>query len=375
MSKKNSKTPIMTIAIDAREALKRNRAGKANYNYHLIKALSEKNIALILLAQPNQKLLPEFKKQSNITKQTIPGKSIKWHKNAATYISQKNIQNYISPTSYITPYYIHKLDPSVKTITTIHDLIVFLHPKGHPFKPKLIEKHFLKKLVTKTNTKFASVSTSTQKDLHKIFPILKKSKRSFVALNGIDHNQYQTRKLKSTNKPTILSVSTILPRKNYKTLIHAFNFVKDYIPHKLIIAGSYKPKNIKPLQSLVNKLNLQDRIQFTGFISDKKLHKLYQDCDFVVIPSLYEGFGLPALESLKQGIPLVCSDIPPFQEVTQGKALYFEATNPVDLANQIKFLHNNQEQKSILQKEGPKQAQKFSWKKTAQAILKKLPNS
>lgn len=374
MSKKNLKKPVMTIVIDGREALKQNRAGKGNYNFHLIKSLSEKNISLTVLIEENQTPPPIFQKHTNLNFYPIRGKSLKWHKNAALYIFNHQIHHYISPTSYITPYYIHKLSPKTNIITTIHDLIVFKYPKGHPLKPKLIEKFYLKKLVKNTNSKFACVSKATQTDFWEVFPDLTKQ-RIFTAQNGIDHDQYKTRKQPESVSQTILSVSTVIPRKNYKTLIQAMGYIKDYIPHKLIIAGKFTPKNIKPLQKLVSTLELHDRIQFTGFISDKKLQKLYQDCDFVVIPSLYEGFGLPALESLKQGIPLICSDIPPFQEVTQGKALYFNPTNPVDLANQIKFLHNNQEQKSILQKEGPKQAQKFSWKKTAQSILKNLPNS
>jgi glycosyltransferase involved in cell wall biosynthesis len=109
-----------------------------------------------------------------------------------------------------------------------------------------------------------------------------------------------------------------------------------------------------------------------GYVTSQKLSSQYQKADILVIPSKYEGFGLPVIEGLKRGLPVICSDIPVFHEVADPAALYFDPNNPIDLANQIIFLSNNAEQKQILKVEGPKLVKKYSWKKSAQKLWKLL---
>lgn len=366
-----AKQKITSIGIDIREAIAPNKAGKGEYAFNMINhliSLSEKNASTRLTLFNDSRFTPPKAWQKNT--QSVSGRGLSWHKNVAKKCFHQQIQVYFSPTSYITPYYISQKSPKTKTITTIHDLIVFLHPKAHPLKPRLIERHFLKKLVNQPNNTFTTVSESTKDDLLKVFPNLS-SKNIHIIKNGLKSFPKPKQKTKpKKNKPFILSVSTVLPRKNYLTLLQAFNVVKSQIPHNLHIIGKYSPKNIKPLQDYINQNKLQSRIKLMGYVSAEKLSSQYTNADLLVIPSKYEGFGLPVIEGLKRGLPVICSDIPVFHEVADPAALYFDPDNPIDLANQIIFLSNNSEQKQILKIEGPKLVKKYSWKKSAQQLWK-----
>jgi glycosyltransferase involved in cell wall biosynthesis len=360
------------IGIDIREALNPKKAGKGEYAYHLVEELiklSQKRKTTSLVLFNDDRFTPP-KRWQKLT-QTIKANKLSWHKKVAKYCAKENIRTYFSPTSYITPYYISKLSPQTKTLVTVHDLIVFLHPKSHPLKPRLAEQFYLRKITQSPNVFFTTVSNSTKHDLIQVFPNIN-TEKILVAKNGLKNLSPNKIKIKSPKRPFILSVSTILPRKNYLTLLKAFNYIKEELPHNLHIIGKGDPKNVKPLQQFIQKNNLQKRVKLLGYVSSEKLIQEYKTADMLVIPSMYEGFGLPVIEGLKRGLPVICSDIPVFHEVADPAALFFDPTNPIDLANQLIFLHKNQEQKDILKVEGPKLVKKYSWSKTAQKIWKQL---
>ncbi len=363
---------LIKIATDIREAIAPNKAGKGEYNFHIVQnliQLSKKNPKTELILFNDNRFTPPKEWQKYTI--NIPHQGLKWHKEVAKSCHKQGISNYFSPTSYITPHYIHRFSSDTKTLTTVHDLIVFLHPQSHPLKPRLIENYYLKKLTKLTNNTFTTVSDSTKKDLQKIFPRLA-SDQIKVIKNGLKDFPKPSTKTSKKAKPFILSVSTILPRKNYITLLKAFNIIKSLIPHEIHIIGKYDKKNLAPLLKYIKDHQLEKRVKILGYVSSKKLSSEYANADMLVIPSTYEGFGLPVIEGLKRGLPVICSDIPVFHEVADPAALFFKPLNPVDLANQIIFLHKNQEQKQILSKEGPKLVKKYNWKKSSQKIWKIL---
>lgn len=374
LSKAKTKSSIK-IGIDIREALNPKRAGKGEYNFQMVEniiSLSKSNKSTDLVLFNDDRFISPKSWQKYV--QNIPKKGLAWHKAVAKECLNQNIKSYFSPTSYITPHYINRYSSTTKTITTVHDLIIYLYPNSHPLKPRLIEKHFLKKLIQNNKSIFTTVSESTKKDLFKVFPNLE-GDRVYVVKNGLKKFPTKNIKSKKQTKPFILSVSTVLPRKNYITLLQAFNIVKQQIPHNLHIVGKYNSKNIKSLKSYVLRNQLQKRVNFLGYVSSQKLSTQYQKADLLVIPSLYEGFGLPVIEGLKRGLPVICSDIKVFHEVADPAALFFDPTNPIDLANQILFLSQNLEQKQILSIEGPKIVKKYSWLKSSQKIWKILKST
>lgn len=365
---------MISIGVDIREAVSKNKAGKGVYAFNIIDNLisqlkSTHKLFFFLDDNTDIDIPMNWKLNKQIQFITFK-KSFFWHKKVAQQVKDLGLTHFFSPTSYITPYYISNLSKDTKVVVTIHDLIVYKYPQSHTLKPKILEKFYLRKIINLDNIYFSFVSQATKKDFLQVFLNIDLKKRTFVATNGVNTQKIPHKV--SSAKLFILSVSTVIPRKNYLNLIKALNFIKQVIPHKLVIVGGHQPSNLKKIQKYIKQNNLADRVEFTGFISSKKLQTLYSKADMLVIPSLYEGFGLPVLEGLDLGLPVLCSDIPPFKEVGGDIAIYFNPNNPVDIANQIIFTAKNEEQKQIFQIEGPKQAQKFSWKKSAKIIYEYL---
>ena len=124
--------------------------------------------------------------------------------------------------------------------------------------------------------------------------------------------------------------------KNIITLIKAFELIKGEVSQNLVLIGNV-PKRVKYLKEYVSEHNLSDRVTFTGFVSDEERNRLFKNCDLYVNPTLYEGFGMTAVEALIQRIPTLVSKIPINYEITMGLAWYYEpAEDAEELAKAIK---------------------------------------
>jgi glycosyltransferase involved in cell wall biosynthesis len=157
-------------------------------------------------------------------------------------------------------------------------------------------------------------------------------------------------------RPYIMCVAMDRPQKNLHTLIQAFRQIKDRFPdHLLVMAGQLRrlrpdrheksltiATEMPPTEDLVRDLRLQDRVMVTGFVSDAELGALYRGASAFVLPSLFEGFGMPAVEALALGTPALVSDLPVLREVTLGGALYVSDPRSVrDLAGNIADVLDN----------------------------------
>jgi glycosyltransferase involved in cell wall biosynthesis len=119
---------------------------------------------------------------------------------------------------------------------------------------------------------------------------------------------------------------------------------------------------------------LEDDVIFPGFINENDKPAVYRLAEIFCFPSLYEGFGIPILEAMSTGIPVVASDIPPHREIAENAAIYFNPEKPDDLSEKLVRLLENEELKNNLIRKSREQAQKFSWKKSAQKILEIFKN-
>ncbi|HYO26091.1 MAG TPA: glycosyltransferase family 1 protein [Lacipirellulaceae bacterium] len=145
-------------------------------------------------------------------------------------------------------------------------------------------------------------------------------------------------------RPYVLAVAVDRPFKNLATLIQAFDRLRPRFPdHVLVLAGELRARRPKgrihsrrvaarmpPTVDLVKRLGLEQHVLITGFVPDEQLGALYRGADAFVLPSLFEGFGMPAVESVALGTPTVVSDIPVLREATQGLAIYLEAPRDAD---------------------------------------------
>lgn len=168
----------------------------------------------------------------------------------------------------------------------------------------------------------------------------------------------------------IMYVGSAFPHKNLDRLIQAFEILKEHHPElKLVLVGK-KEYHAKQLRRWAKKRRYFKDIIFTGFVPDEELKWLYQNAKAYVFPSLSEGFGLPGLEAMVHGCPVVSSDATCLPEVYGDAAVYFDPENITDMAEKInQVLAMTPRTREALTDKGKKQAAKFSWRRMAEQTL------
>ena len=162
--------------------------------------------------------------------------------------------------------------------------------------------------------------------------------------------------------PYLLYVGSLEARKNVETLVDAFATTAPPLPARLVIVGPTDAGSAEALRRRLARDGLEERVQHLGFVSPERLTGLYRDAIALVLPSLYEGFGLPALEAMKLGTPVVASDIPPLREVAQDAALF--VPSPLDAEawrSALARICSDGPLRAELSRTGAAAAARFSW--------------
>ena len=263
-----------------------------------------------------------------------------------------------------------------KTIATIHDLTPFLFPQWH--HQKVIKAHKNKmKWASKKCVHFICVSQNTQKDLLRLFPKINPNKTS-VVYEAAENKYGQFLKLKPIIQQKkkdiikkqyglqnfVLAQGTREPRKNLDRLVQAFINFKNKFPKstiELAITGKYGwGKDVTPSPNLVKIL---------GFIPEKDMVALHASAICLAYPSLYEGFGLPLVKSLKVGTPIITSNVSSMPEIVNNSGILVDPNSTSQITNALEKILHSQKLRQKLSQEGIVQSQKFSWAKTATKTL------
>ncbi|ABK62543.1 glycosyltransferase family 4 protein [Clostridium novyi] len=257
-----------------------------------------------------------------------------------------------------------------KKIITVHDLIPYIMPEtvGRGYLLK-----FLKEMpnIIQNVHGIITVSEYSKKDILKFFPI--DPDKIFVTplaadsiYKPLDKNMCKSllkEKYNITN-PFVLYLGGFSARKNVPSLINSFLKVHSSLndDYNLVIAGARKD-----LGEYLNKKysSLTNKIKFTGFIPQEELPIFYNACDSFVYPSLYEGFGLPPLEAMSCGIPVITSNTTSIPEVVGNSGLLINPYSEDDISNSLVKLLNDKTLQETLSKRSLKQSARFSWQKTA----------
>lgn len=280
----------------------------------------------------------------------------------------------LKPDIVIEPCHIgpFNLPKSIKRVTIIHDLTTVIFPKFHIKKSVIIHRLLLGKVI-KNASLLITPSQNTKNDILRLYKTNTKIK---VIPEGISSPNLEATEptktgLAKITNPYILYLGTIEPRKNLDTLIDTFLDLKNShnLPHQLVLAGGIGWK-IKPLLDRLK--GHQNDIVLTGYVSEKQKASLYKHADIFIYPSLYEGFGLPPLEAMSYGIPVICSTGGSLKEIFSKHALMFDPTDKETLKTHILNLcHSTVEIKQQTQ-ESQKFASTFTWDKTAREFIKAL---
>lgn len=172
------------------------------------------------------------------------------------------------------------------------------------------------------------------------------------------------------NSPYLLAVGNLEPRKNIITLLVAYSKLKlNYPEHVLVLVGN-KDRDYPRLAEYMKTAGLSDdTVIFTGYVSDEILSTLYKEASLFIYPSLYEGFGLPIVEAMASGTPVIASRVSALVEIGGDGALYFDSNDADMLAEVIERLLNDQKLRSSLRERGLVRSKFFSWEKNIEQTL------
>jgi glycosyltransferase involved in cell wall biosynthesis len=169
----------------------------------------------------------------------------------------------------------------------------------------------------------------------------------------------------------ILFVGILQPRKNVTTLLRAFSLlVREKVDRglTLVIAGG-KSWGYQEIFETARALNLRDRVRFTGFVEDEDLAELYRGARLFVYPSLYEGFGLPIVEAMASGVPVITANTSSMPEVAGGAAVLIDPRSPEALAAAMASVLGDATLSEELRRKGLARAREFSWDAVARKTL------
>lgn len=269
-------------------------------------------------------------------------------------------------TEHLLPYL------TTPTVLTVHDLIFERYPEHHTRR----NVWFLKvgmRLFTRAATVIIAVSEQTRRDLIELYGVT--PDKVHVIYEGIDPIFRPAAAVEvarvaakySPDRPYLLMVGTLEPRKNHAAALHALAQLKRAgLPHRLIVVGG-RGWLFEPIRRRVDELGLQHDVVFAGYAPTAELPPLYTGAACVLLPSLYEGFGFPALEAMACAAPVVCSNVSSLPEVTGDAALHVSPHDPSALAAAVRLILTQPELEAALRRRGPVQAARFRWGHTAAA--------
>lgn len=274
----------------------------------------------------------------------------------------------------------HPLFSSAPMIATVHDvaqLATRVHGAGD-LLVKAAARLYFRSLRTTARLLFFN-STFTRSEFERYVGRIQSNGQ--VTPLGVDLGWFDHRhntNVAPPSRPYLVCVGNLRPHKNLLLLLQAYMMVKTTVPHDLLLVG--KPEGFHALDTATKAAlaDLGDRVRFTGFLSDAELRACVGAADGMVVPSLYEGFGLPALEAMAAGIPVIAARAAALPEVCGDCADYFDPTSRESLAQRLRChaVMVPEARKARISR-GIARARSFSWDQTAlltaEAIATLLP--
>ncbi|HRY59881.1 MAG TPA: glycosyltransferase family 1 protein [Patescibacteria group bacterium] len=291
-------------------------------------------------------------------------------------LNRREIDVYYVPYYFTSPF----IRKRTKVILTVFDLMHFFYPY---FKMSLTRKLYHKirlapRIVLRRADKIVTISINTSRDLIKMFHVpSRKIKMIYMGVSKsfrkIDSRSAK-RLLKEkygVNKKYILYVGRNEPHKNIKALVLAYVKLSEYLreEYKLVLVGKEDERYSEGVRQLIKKYSIEPNVTFTGYVDESELPYIYSAASVYVQPSFYEGFGIPILEAMACGVPVVSSNTASLPEVGGEAALYTDPFDVAKMSEQIRKVLENEGLKDELIEKGFSQVKKFSWFLAANSLV------
>jgi glycosyltransferase involved in cell wall biosynthesis len=265
-----------------------------------------------------------------------------------------------------------------KYVVTIHDIIPLLFPQFFPLKHRLVVRAALVRVAKQADMVIVpsqAVQEDVMQHLHittdRLAVIPEGCERRFSPLTE-PARLAQMRQAYGLPSQYLLFLGTLEPRKNVTTLLQAFAHLRqaqEIDPALRVVIAGAPGWQTATLYHTVRRLRLENAVVFPGFIAEADLPDLYRGAQIFVFPSLYEGFGLPVVEAMGCGVPVIASNTSALPEVTGGAALLVDPLDVAGLAAAIRELGHNDGLRQRLRCQGLARTQHFSWETAAQKTL------
>lgn len=266
-----------------------------------------------------------------------------------------------------------------RSLVTVHDTLRFCVPEQMPFSQRFY-RGWNERALRRNHVHVVSVSQADAALVHQHQQVPRE--RISVIYHGVLPDFFEVPRpaeFEPLNKPRLLWIGRPYPRKNVEVLIRAVHQLQagfDIRPHLKLVG--VEQIDLRRLQQVIRQTAASDLVELIPPVSHAELPRLLRDADFFVYPSLYESFGLPVLEALAAGVPTICADIPPFQELYREGVAFSPANSPNAWAKEIKTLCEEPERRRDLVEQGRKIAREFNWSRCAEehvALYRRLTES
>jgi glycosyltransferase involved in cell wall biosynthesis len=263
------------------------------------------------------------------------------------------------------------LGSSVPQVTVIHDVLPLHYPEEYP-RQQYYFRYYVPAVLAASRRIIVS-SESTRRDIRRFYPRVP-ADRVRVVMLGYDARRFTPgplnldRPWRSTVLPYALYLGNVMPHKNLVRVVEAFAALRGRVDARLVIRGWGKAHNIEAVQRRIAELGVSALVDWQPYADGAALPDLYRGARVLLLPSLYEGFGLTALEAMACGTPVITSNVSSMPEVVGDAALLVDPLDTADITRALERVMTDDALAEDLRARGLSRAKLFSWETTGRAV-------
>lgn len=365
----------MIIGIDGNEANVKEKVGVGRYAFELLRQFKEApSSKLQFQIYLKDKPLADLPEEIDWWQYRVVGPRKFWTQIGLPF---NLFFHQTRPDVFFTPaHYAPRFSPCPRVIS-IMDLSFLRYPemfkKSDLYQLKNWTAYSIKKAV-----KILTISEASKNDIIKYYHVPEEKVRVTYPGTNMAHNTEHItlntiKKKYGIEGDYILSVGTLQPRKNFVKLIQSLSILVSEYPNITLVIVGKKGWLYEEILAAPKKFGVEDKVKFLDFVPDEDLPALYQNAKCFVLVSLYEGFGLPVLEAMKYGCPVLASNVSSLPEVVGEAGILVDPENTEEIADRLlRVLRLPREEREKMIEKGFVQVKKFSWEKCAQETLSVL---